>query len=76
MREVLPSFNNIQDRILAFLECEYGPGYDEGKDYDEADGHLLKLIERGYIQKLDSGKFMLTYDINGNPLYKCYYYTE
>ncbi len=76
MREVTPAFNNLQDRILESLECEWGAGYDEGKDMDETDGHLLKLIERGYVQKLDSGKFMLTYDINGNPLYKCNYYTE
>lgn len=76
MQEVFPSFNNLQEKIFAFLECEYSCGFDEGKDYDETDGHLLKLIERGFVQRLESGKFMLTYDLNGYPLYKCSYYTE
>ena len=71
MRECLPSFSNLQKNILDaltydWLECPMG----EGKPWDKEDGHLKKLIERGFVTELPNGNFEVVTDIFSNPIYQ------
>lgn len=71
MREALPAFTNVQERILEALEHDGSDlSIDEGKEWDKTDGHLLKLIERGFIKELPNGRFSLVTDMMGEPTYK------
>lgn len=67
MKEVLPSFNNLQERILKELDCDFFE-YPDGLPWDKNDGQLQKLIERGFVHELPSGNFTLIIDMNGEPL--------
>lgn len=67
MEECLPSFNNIQERILKELDCDFLE-YPDGMPRNKNDGHLQKLIERGFVRELPNGNYTLTTDLYGEPL--------